>query len=138
MGSGSPPGSARGDGDWRVLLVDDSRDDAELAEYALRKGGLAVRCRRVDTGAALAEALKTFAPHAVVSDVNLPGFSGIEALALVRAHDPALPFVFLTGGLSPDDAPPATDGLILKDDLDALAGVLQPLLGTATARRPPA
>ncbi|MDH5835080.1 response regulator [Luteimonas kalidii] len=136
MAAGSASGSGRGDGDWRVLLVDDSRDDAELAEYALRKGGLAVDCRRVYTGAALAEALQAFAPHAVVCDVNLPGFSGVEALALVRAHDPALPFVFLTGGLAPDGDPPAADGLLLKDDLDALPGVLRPLLATATPRNP--
>lgn len=134
MAGGSPSGSGWDDGDWRVLLVDDSRDDAELAEYALRKGGLPVRCRRVDTGAALADALEAFAPHAVVSDVNLPGFSGAEALALVRAHDPSLPFVFLTGGLAPDDNPPPADGLVLKDDLDALPDVLRPLLGTATPR----
>ncbi|TYT26189.1 response regulator [Luteimonas viscosa] len=114
---------------WRVLLVDDSRDDAELAEFAMRKGGLAVDCRRVHGAGALADALRAFVPHAVVSDVNLPGFSGAEALAQVRAHDPALPFVFLTGGLAPGDEAPAADGMLLKDDLDALPGVLRRLLG---------
>jgi len=114
---------------WRVLLVDDSRDDAELAEFALRKGGLAVECRRVSTADGLRAALGAFAPQAVVSDVNLPGFSGAEALALVRAHDPSLPFVFLTGApMAPGDEPPAAGGLLLKDDLDALPGLLRQLL----------
>ena len=118
---------------WRVLLVDDSRDDAELAEFALRKGGLAVECRRVSTASALREALSTFAPQVVVSDVNLPGFSGIEALALVRTRAPVLPFVFLTGALMPgEDGPPPADGLLLKDDLDALPALLRTLL-----ERPP-
>ena len=98
-------------GAWRVLLVDDSADDAELAEYALRKGRLEVECRRACTAAGVTQALREFAPQVVVSDLNLPGFSGAEALALTRAHDPDLPFVFLTGGLAPHDA-----------EYDALAG----------------
>ena len=112
----------------RVLLVDDSADDAELAEYALRKAGMDVECRRAWNAAGLAEALRGFKPRVVVSDVNLPGFSGAEALAQVRAHDPALPFVFLTGGVGPCDEPPAADGLLLKDDLDALPTLLRGLL----------
>ena len=120
---------------WRVLLIDDSRDDAELAEFALRKGGLAADCRRAFHAEGVREALLGFAPHVVVSDLNLPGFSGIEALALVRAHDPALPFVFLTGGLVPGEAPPDADGLLLKDELDALPQLLQTLLpGHATTQ----
>ncbi|WP_202843835.1 response regulator [Luteimonas saliphila] len=134
-GSGPDPGPATPG--WRVLLVDDSRDDAELAEFAMRKGGLAVDCQRVHTGAALAGALRAFAPHAVVSDVNLPGFSGAEALALARAHDPGLPFVFLTGGLAPGEQPPGADGLLLKDDLDALPDVLRRLLGKTALQMPP-
>ena len=116
---------------WRVLLVEDSADDAELTEYALRKGGLRVECRRAYTAAAVEQALREFAPQVVVSDVNLPGFSGIEALAAARAHDPALPFVFLTGGMAPHETPPDADGLLLKDDLDALPALLGRLLTLA-------
>lgn len=78
------------DGPWRILLVDDSRDDAELTEIALRDAGLAFHCRRADTADAVRAALAEFDPHLVISDLNLPGFSGGEALELVRAHDPAL------------------------------------------------
>jgi CheY-like chemotaxis protein len=122
---------------WRVLLVDDSPDDAELAEYALRKAGLRVECRRACTAAGVEQALREFAPQVVVSDVNLPGYSGAEAFALARAHDPALPFVFVTGGTAPGDSPPPADGLLLKDDLDALPGLLHGLL-TGHARVPDA
>ena len=115
-------------GAWRVLLVDDSPDDAELAEYALRKAGLDVDCRRACTAETLAEALREFAPHVVVSDLNLPGYSGTEARAQVRARDPRLPFVFLTGALAPDDDPPVAEAVLLKDDLDALPRVLRGLL----------
>lgn len=114
---------------WRVLLVDDSRDDADLTEFALRDGGLAVECRRVHDAAGLRAGLRDFAPQVVLSDLNMPGFSGEEALALVRAHDPALPFVFLTG--TPDlpwPAPPTAEGLVLKDALDTLPALLRRLL----------
>ena len=130
------PGGDVGREAWRVLLVDDSPDDAELAEYALRKGRLEVECLRAWTAAGVAQALREFAPQAVVSDLNLPGFSGAEALAQVRAHDPGLPFVFLTGGMAPHDVPPAADGLLLKDDLDALPALLLRLLRAPRAGTP--
>ncbi len=119
--TGTPP--------WRVLLVDDSRDDAELAELALRDGGLDVTCRRVYNADGVRDALASFAPHIVLSDVNIPGFSGTDALALVREHDAALPFVFLTGSLyGPEPAPPPAEGLLLKDDLSRLPALLRRLL----------
>ena len=37
-------------------------------------------------------------------------------------------FVFVTGGTAPGDSPPPADGLLLKDDLDALPGLLRQLL----------
>ena len=118
------------DGPWRILLVDDSRDDAELTEIALRDAGLAFHCRRADTADKVRAALAEFDPQLVISDLNLPGFSGGEALELVRAHDPALPFVFLTGSLFVVDEPPAdVHGLLLKDDLAPLPALVRGLLG---------
>ncbi|TWG92214.1 CheY-like chemotaxis protein [Luteimonas sp. J16] len=108
----------------RVLLVEDSPDDAELAEWALRKAGIDVRCVRACTAIEVAAALAGFAPQVVVSDLNLPGFSGAQALTQVRAHDPSLPFVFLTGGLAPGDSVPVADGLLSKDALDELPPLL--------------
>ena len=117
-------------GDWRILLVDDSRDDAELTEIALRDAGLRFSSRRADTAEGVRAALVEFAPHLVLSDLNLPGFSGEEALALVRAHDPVLPFVYLTGSLFVAEPPPGPyNGLLLKDDLAPLPGLVRALLG---------
>ncbi len=110
---------------WRVLIVDDSRDDAELAELALRDAGLAVECRRVHGEADLDEALRTFVPQIVLSDLNLPGYSGAEAQARIQALLPAVPVVFMTGSLDSIDGDfPTADGLVLKDDIDALLPAL--------------
>jgi DNA-binding NtrC family response regulator len=118
------------DAPWRVLLVEDSRDDAELIEIALREAGLAVECRRAWSAKAVAEALAAFAPQLVLSDLNLPGFSGEHALELVRGHDPRLPFVLLTGtpAVALPEPPPATDGLLSKDDLQQLPDLVRRLL----------
>ncbi|MBB3344764.1 response regulator [Luteimonas sp. RC10] len=117
-------------GRLRVLIVDDSRDDAELAELALRDAGVAVETRRVHSEAGLVEALEAFAPRVVLSDVNLPGFSGAEALALTRRLRPGVPVVFMTGsayGL-PGDVMPEGDALVHKDQLDRLPAALAQVL----------
>ena len=99
-----------------------------------------MECRRTCTAAGVDQALREFAPHAVVSDLNLPGYSGLDAVIQVRAHDPGVPVLFLTGAVAPDEAPTAADALLLKDDLDALPRVLRGLLeagqAAATVSRP--
>ncbi|WP_024891695.1 response regulator [Luteimonas huabeiensis] len=119
-------------GGWRILIVDDSRDDAELTEIALREAGLRFVARRASTAQDMDEALAAFSPQLVISDLNLPGFSGEEARALARAHDPALPFVFLTGALYAPEPPPDADvPLLTKDALGELPDLLRGLLPEA-------
>ncbi|MBJ6982199.1 response regulator [Luteimonas sp. MC1572] len=112
----------------RVLIVDDSNDDAELTELALREAGIQVECRRLYREDALREALAGFDPHLVVCDVNLPGYSGREAHALVLAHAPGARFVFMTGALAGDETLPVADGVLLKDDLARLPALVRQLL----------
>lgn len=123
---------------YRMLLIEDSRDDAELIEIALREGGLAVECKRAWSAATVREALSGSAAHCVLSDFDLPGFSGTEALELVRAHDPVLPFVLLTGypAIALPDPPLAVDAILSKDDLKDLPGVVRQLLGQRAATDP--
>ena len=111
----------------RVLIVDDSRDDAELTEFALREAGLDVDCRRACGEDTLSAALQDFVPQLVVCDLNLPGWSGPEAMAAVRGHVPTARFVFLTGALRGDEDLPDADAVVLKDDLARLVGLARPL-----------
>ncbi|NYZ61550.1 response regulator [Luteimonas deserti] len=122
--------SAADGGRLRVLILDDSRDDAELTELALVDAGVAAEIRVVHGQAGLAEALTAFAPQIVLSDVNLPGFSGAEALEMTRALRPGVPVVFLTGsalGL-PGETLPVGDGLVYKDTLGELPDVIRSVL----------
>ena len=112
----------------RVLIVDDSRDDAELAEFALREGGLSVECRSLCHEDALDAALEGFAPQLVLCDLNLPGWSGPEAMAAVRGRVPSARFVFLTGALQGCEDLSGADAVVLKDDMARLVELARPLV----------
>jgi DNA-binding response OmpR family regulator len=76
----------------RVLLIEDSVDDAELLLHELRHGGYDVHWQRVETADALRTALMD--PwDVVISDYTLPEFSAMQALGLVKEHDRDLPFI---------------------------------------------
>ena len=80
-----------------VLMVEDSEDDARLLKIELQRQGFEPDITRVDTGPALRSALATREWDIVISDHNMPGFSGDEALSLVKSFDPALPFIVVMG-----------------------------------------
>ena len=113
---------------WRVLLVDDSADDAELAMIELRHAGIDADCVRVDSEASLHAALDASEPQLVLSDVNMPGFDGRRALAIVRERAPGARFVFLTGAIEGGPPLPDADGVLLKHELHALPALARKLL----------
>ena len=84
------------DGQIRILVVDD--DPALLdtiREYLESPGNRYV----VETATRGGEALKLVArarPHVVILDVEMPGMTGVEVLASLRALDPTIPVIMLT------------------------------------------
>jgi two-component system OmpR family response regulator len=78
----------------RVLVVDDEANIAELISMALRYEGFDVRSAH--TGTKAVSAAKEFRPDAVVLDIMLPDFDGLEVLRRMRATEPDVPVVFLT------------------------------------------
>lgn len=67
---------------YRILIVDDNVDAAELLQMILSIGGYDVRLS-FDGENAFKEALR-FRPHAVLTDIVMPGMSGYELAALLR------------------------------------------------------
>jgi two-component system, OmpR family, response regulator len=78
----------------RVLVVDDEETLAELVSMALRMEGWEIRS--VGTGNEAVRVAREFRPDAVVLDVMLPDFTGLEVLTKLRAEAPNLPVLFLT------------------------------------------
>jgi len=87
----------------RLLIVEDSAEDAELLVRALRKGGYDVQYARVDSAESLRANLQE-SWDLVISDHSMPGFSGIAALEIVRQMRPEIPFIFVSGTIGEDVA----------------------------------
>ena len=122
----------------RVLHVEDSEDDHALVLAQLHRGGLRVDVSRVDSLAAFEAALSE--PwDAIVCDYNLPGFTGLEALALLRGSDRVLPFLLVSGEIGEDVAVEAmrsgASDYLLKHNLARLAPALERAIETNEARR---
>ena len=119
-----------------VLMVEDSEDDARLLTRELKRQGFEPTVGRVDTGPALRESLATSDWDVVICDHNMPGFSGDEALSLVKVFDPDLPFIIVSGTRGEEHAVEAmrngASDFIVKDRLHRLApAVERELLGSA-------
>jgi len=85
----------------RVLVVDDEINIAELVSMALRYEGWKVETAH--TGSQAVAVAKKYRPDAVVLDMMLPDFDGLEVLRRMRASDPHVPVVFLTARDSVED-----------------------------------
>ena len=81
----------------RLLIVDDSQDDADLLLLAMRRGGFAVTYELVDTLPAMHSALERQDWDVITSDHSMPRFSALEALALAKARRPDIPFIIVSG-----------------------------------------
>jgi two-component system OmpR family response regulator len=78
----------------RVLVVDDEATLAELVSMALRYEGWEVRS--AGDGRNAVRVAREFRPDAVVLDIMLPDFDGLEVLRRMRTEAPKLPVLFLT------------------------------------------
>ena len=85
----------------RVLVVDDEPNLTELVAMALRYEGWEIRTAA--TGHEAVRAAREFAPDAVVLDMMLPDFDGMEVLRRMRTDDPDVPVLFLTARDSVED-----------------------------------
>lgn len=115
----------------RVLLIEDSEDDAELLALHLQDAGIQAEIRRVDRLPSVGEALTGFGPDVVVCDGRLPGFVALDALRMVRAQAPGVPFVHCPGGY--DEEPETleverlSEASVHKDRLEDITAILRQL-----------
>ncbi len=123
----------------RVLIIEDSESDADLIRYHLRKAGFDLTCARVETAEAVQAALENQSWDIVISDYNLPGFSGPAALRLLQEIRPEIPFIVASGTISEETAidmmrAGAADYL-MKDRLARLGTLVRRELNIAQVQR---
>ncbi len=112
----------------KVLIAEDNPADVELLTRQLRRSGFAPEVRLADSEATFLAALDSDV-QLVISDYQMPQFSGLRALALLRARDVDLPFILVSGTIGEDLAVEAmkhgaTDYL-LKDRLTRLGPAIE-------------
>ena len=123
----------------RVLIAEDSEDDARLLLRELQRAGYQPTYERVDNPAAMAAALDRHAWDLVIGDYSMPAFSGPAALALLRARDLDTPFIFVSGTIGEDIAVEAmkagAQDFLTKGNLRRLIPAIQRELRDTEARR---
>ena len=122
----------------RLLLIDDSDDDAALVVRQLSRAGYSVSAQRVDTPETLAQALSAQQWDLAIADYSMPRFNGVAALTLVREHAPELPLIFVSGTITDDDVARAmrlgAQDYISKGDLARLVPTVDRQLQESTGR----
>ena len=85
----------------RVLTVDDERSLTELLSMAMRYEGWDVSTAA--TGTAAVKTAREVHPDAIVLDMMLPDFDGLEVMRRIRTEQPDVPVIFLTARDAVDD-----------------------------------
>ncbi len=129
----------------RVLHLEDSEPDHALALAHLQRAGLAVQSTRIESRSEFEAALAQ--PWDVVlSDYHLPGFTGIEALQILRSHRAPdgtpvdlPPFILVSGQIGEDTAVEAmrngASDYLLKNNLARLAPAIEHAMAAADSQR---
>ena len=123
----------------RVLIVEDSVQDAELLLRELKKGGYAPLHERVETPSEMRAALERQPWDAVISDFVMPQFNGVEALKLFQSMGIDIPFVIVSGQIGEDTAvqvmKAGANDYIMKDNLKRLVPAVEREIRDAQIRR---
>jgi signal transduction histidine kinase len=123
----------------RVLHLEDSDLDHELAMAHLERAGLEVQAHRIESRSEFEAELQGGDWDLILSDYNLPGFSGLQALDLLRASGRLCPFILVSGEIGEDTAVEAmrngASDYLLKNNLSRLAPAMEHAIEAAEARR---
>ncbi len=123
----------------RILLLEDNPVDAELIDFELREAEISFILKRVETEETFEQALRGFAPNLILSDYDLPTYSGIQALILAKKICPHVPFILVTGAVTEDRAIEVlTSGArdyVLKHRLSRLVPAVRRALAEAEEHR---
>lgn len=123
----------------RVLIIEDSEDDAELLLRELRRADYHPVYRRVDTATDMSAALEEETWDVIASDYSMPQFDTLAALSLLHERKLDIPFIIVSGRIGEDVAVKAmragAHDYIMKDNLARLVPAIQRELREVGQRR---
>ncbi|MGD0816178.1 MAG: PAS domain S-box protein [Verrucomicrobiota bacterium] len=123
----------------RILIVEDSEDDAFFTVQELARGGFNPEFERVQTLAALASALDRQLWDVIICDHSMPGFTSFEALQLIKQRQCDTPFIIVSGVIGEETAVKAmkagASDYVMKNGLARLVPSLERELVEASNRR---
>src|SRR5690349_5464753 len=122
----------------RILLIEDSEDDARLVLREIQRGGYEVEFERAETADAMRAALARQAWDLIICDFSLPRFSAPKALELLKKSSHDLPFIIVSGTIGEESAVNALKAgahdFIIKGNFARLIPAIQRELKEAEVR----
>jgi PAS domain S-box-containing protein len=123
----------------RVLLVEDSLDDAELVMQELRRGGYEPSVRRVDTEEDLRAALEAESCDVAICAWSLPGFAAPRAIHVLKHAAFEGPIIIVSGNMGEEHVVEAmrsgADDYVVKRNLSRLSPAIEREVAIRTATR---
>ena len=122
------------DKNLRVLILEDRVSDADLIEFELQEAGIAYSSKRVETERDYERALQEFSPDLILSDFDLPQYTGTLALIAAKRLCPEIPFILVTGAIDENDGlcskimAQGARECVLKNHLERLAPAVRKVL----------
>jgi PAS domain S-box-containing protein len=123
----------------RVLMVEDSEDDALLTIRALKNGGYDPEYARVETAEAMRKALQERPWDVILCDYQMPKFNGLAAIALLKETGIDIPLIIVSGAIGEETAAECmrsgAHDYFMKGNLSRLASAIERELKEAESRR---
>jgi len=123
----------------RLLVVEDSPQDAEIAVREIRRGGFDVTWKRAETAEAMRAALQEKTWDVILCDYQMPQFSGLAAIALLKETGIDIPLIVVSGVIGEDTAVECmrsgAHDYIMKSNLFRLVPAIERELKEAESRK---
>ncbi|MDD5344123.1 MAG: PAS domain S-box protein [Smithella sp.] len=123
----------------RVLIVDDSDDDAKLMIRQLRNGGYDPKWKRVETAETMKAALESQQWDVILCDYKMPRFNSPAALKVLQDIKIDIPFIIVSGAIGEDTAVAAMKSgahdFLMKDKLAKLVVAIEREIHEAKIRQ---
>ncbi len=123
----------------RILIIEDSEDDAYLIFREVQRGGYEVVSERAETAEAMQAALANQRWDLIICDFSLPHFSAPKALELLKQSGLDIPFIIVSGTIGEESAVNALKAgahdFIIKGNFARLLPAIERELKEAEIRR---